>query len=201
MLRGLTSDYVARALGCSGAWVRRMETGRAAVPAGTARRLAELLRVPVEVVTGDAALVATSREGAWVLAASGSGGGAVVSGSRGGAWPAYGTRIPDDVIDDGADAWPGDLAREVLHAAEVTPSHLAALIASVSEEEWCATWLMGCEERALEGWPGVVAVHGDPDVVAAFARLQGEIPGWVAWRDDSSGGGVYYVERGEVASP
>jgi hypothetical protein len=42
--------------------------------------------------------------------------------------------------------------------------------------------------------------------VAAFARLQREIPGWVAWRDTPAPGGVtpapggiYYVERSEVS--
>jgi hypothetical protein len=87
-----------------------------------------------------------------------------------GEWP-FGAQIPDDVIDDGADAWPDDVAREVLTAAEVTPALLAKLIASVSEEEWCATWLHGVERIALHGWAGVRAAHDHPDVVAAFAEI------------------------------
>ena len=51
-LRGMEIADVARALDCSSAWVGAMELGRRPIPAATLPRLAEVLGVPVGMLTG-----------------------------------------------------------------------------------------------------------------------------------------------------
>ena len=69
-LRGMEIADVARALGNSPAWVGAMEVGRRPIPAATLPRLAEVLGVPVGMLTGEPVVMEQGADG-WAVRLSG----------------------------------------------------------------------------------------------------------------------------------
>ena len=91
-----------------------------------------------------------------------------------------------------ADSVGADELAERLSADPTNTMLLAALISAVSEEAWCATWHLGVELWAWDGFASWVNAGSDivrvvvvPSVLEALARAKEALGGaWVAWHRD-----------------
>lgn len=107
-----------------------------------------------------------------------------------------------------------DKARDARNAAAiaaagghpVTAERLREMMGDLSEECWCASWLMGCEHalwEMVEEEPGKDHRWGMGTVLAAevddLRRMSAEAGGW--WRWDEAAGGLVFVPMAEWTTP